>query len=137
MQDNISRSAYGTVRGLHYQRHKPQGKLVQVVRGTVFDVAVDLRKSSATFGQWHAEELSDANHKLLYIPPGFAHGFCVTSRDGADFLYKCTDYYDPADERTVLWNDARIGVRWPEVGEPLLSVKDRSGTPFEVADVYP
>ncbi len=137
VQDNISRSAYGTVRGLHYQRHKPQGKLVQVVRGTVFDVAVDLRQSSPTFGRWHAEELSDANHRLLYIPPGFAHGFCVTSRDGADFLYKCTDYYDPADERTVLWNDARIGVRWPDVGEPILSAKDRAGTPFEAADVYP
>jgi dTDP-4-dehydrorhamnose 3,5-epimerase len=137
VQDNLSRSAYGTIRGLHYQRHKPQGKLVQVVRGTVFDVAVDLRKASPTFGRWHGFELSDRNHRQLYIPPGFAHGFCVTSPDGADFFYKCTDYYDPVDERTLLWNDTAVGIEWPDVGEPILSPKDQRGTPLSQADVYP
>lgn len=136
VQDNFSRSQAGTLRGLHYQRHKPQGKLVQVTRGTVFDVAVDLRKSSPTFGRWQGVELSDRNHRQLYIPPGFAHGFCVTSSDGADFFYKCTDYYDPADERTLLWSDAAIGIRWPEIGTPIISAKDQRGTPLASADVY-
>ncbi len=137
VQDNFSRSQAGTLRGLHYQRQKPQGKLVQVTRGTVFDVAVDLRKSSPTFGRWQGVELSDANHRQLYIPPGFAHGFCVTSPDGADFFYKCTDYYDPADERTLLWSDATIGIHWPEIGPLTISAKDQRGTPLASADVYP
>lgn len=137
VQDNLSRSSFGTVRGLHYQLQKPQGKLVQVLRGTVFDVAVDMRKSSPTFGRWQGFELSEQNHRQLYVPPGFAHGFSVTSPEGADFFYKCTEYYDPADERTVLWNDPAVGVQWPDVGEPILSPKDQRGIPLSQADAYP
>lgn len=137
VQDNFSRSAFGTVRGLHYQLQRPQGKLVQVTRGVVFDVAVDLRKSSAMFGRWQAFELSEQNHRQLYIPPGFAHGFCVTSPDGADFFYKCTDYYDPADERTLKFDDPQVGIRWPDFGAPIVSPKDLRGTPLANADCYP
>lgn len=136
VQDNFSRSQFGTLRGLHYQLRKPQGKLVQVLRGAVYDVAVDLRKSSPTYGRWQGVELSDRNHRQLFLPPGFAHGFCVTSHDGADFFYKCTEYYDPADERTLLWSDADVGVRWPDVGPPLISPKDQRGAPLSVADAY-
>jgi dTDP-4-dehydrorhamnose 3,5-epimerase len=124
VQDNHSRSSKGVLRGLHAQRLRPQGKLVRVSRGTVFDVAVDINPHSSTFGQHVAVELSDSNHRQLYIPPGYAHGFCVVS-DDADFLYKCTEYYQPGDEIGVLWNDPAIGIQWP-VSEPLLSAKDEA-----------
>ncbi len=135
VQDNLSRSSRGTLRGLHYQIQHPQGKLVWVIRGEVYDVAVDLRRGSATFGRWVGVYLSEANHRQLYIPPGFAHGFCVTS-DEADFAYKCTDYYHPEFERTVLWNDAALAIDWP-VREPLVSDKDRRGVPLADAECYP
>ena len=122
VQDNHSRSSKGVLRGLHAQRLRPQGKLVRVSRGTVFDVAVDINPHSSTFGQHVAVELSDSNHRQFYIPPGYAHGFCVVS-DDADFLYKCTEYYQPGDEIGVLWNDPAIGIQWP-VSNPLLSAKD-------------
>lgn len=124
VQDNHSRSARGVLRGLHAQRLRPQGKLVRVSRGAVFDVAVDINPASGTFGKHVAVELSDDNHRQLYIPPGYAHGFCVLS-DTADFLYKCTDYYQPGDEMGVLWNDAEINIAWP-IAEPQLSDKDKN-----------
>jgi dTDP-4-dehydrorhamnose 3,5-epimerase len=125
VQDNHSRSGKGVLRGLHYQILQPQGKLVRVVRGRVFDVAVDLRRSSPRFGQWVGVELSEDNHRQLWIPPGFAHGFLVLS-ESADFLYKTTDYYAPQHERSVLWNDPGIGIVWPLEGDgPVLSAKDR------------
>ncbi len=126
VQDNHSRSGKGVLRGLHYQIQQAQGKLVRVVRGSVFDVAVDLRRGSPTFGQWEGVELSEENQRQLWIPPGFAHGFLVTS-DSADFLYKTTDYYAPEHERSLLWNDPAVGVAWPLEGEPLLSAKDVAG----------
>ncbi len=129
VQDNHSRSAKGVLRGLHYQIEQAQGKLVRAVRGSVFDVAVDLRKSSPTFGQWAGVELSEDNHRQLWIPPGFAHGFLVTS-ESADFLYKTTDYYAPQYERSLAWNDPTVGVEWPLHllgGAPLLSAKDVAG----------
>jgi dTDP-4-dehydrorhamnose 3,5-epimerase len=127
VQDNHSRSAKGVLRGLHYQVQCPQGKLVRVVRGAVFDVAVDLRPGSPTYGQWHGDELSESNARLLWIPPGFAHGFLVLS-DSADFLYKTTDYYAPEHERCLAWNDPTVSVEWPlGAGEPTLSAKDRLG----------
>jgi dTDP-4-dehydrorhamnose 3,5-epimerase len=135
-QDNVSRSCRGTLRGLHFQRHKPQGKLVWITQGAVFDVAVDLRRSSPTFSRWHGVELSDENHFQLYIPPGFAHGFCVLT-DIADFAYKCTALYDPADERTLLWNDPDVGIAWPDVTPRILSPKDERGMSLGDADVYP
>ncbi|MBI1346554.1 dTDP-4-dehydrorhamnose 3,5-epimerase [bacterium] len=135
VQDNLSRSVKGTLRGLHYQRQHPQGKLVYVTRGVVWDVAVDVRKPSPTFGQWFAVELSDENHRQMYIPPGFAHGFCVLS-DTADFAYKCTDKYRPDDERTILWNDADLAISWPEIEPRILSAKDERGLPLAQADVY-
>ena len=122
VQDNHSRSARGVTRGLHYQRCHGQGKLVRVVRGEVFDVAVDIRPDSPTFGRWFGTMLSEENHAMLYIPEGFAHGFQVTS-ESADFLYKCTDFYDPEDEAGILWNDPEIGVAWP-MAEGSLSKKD-------------
>lgn len=134
-QDNLSRSVRGVVRGLHYQLQHPQAKLVSVIRGSIWDVNVDLRKSSSTFGQWHAVELSDENHRQLYIPPGFAHGFCVLS-DIADVIYKCTTFYDPSDERTLLWNDPALGIEWPHLEPRVLSPKDAAGTPFSQAAVY-
>lgn len=122
VQDNLSRSKKSTLRGLHYQLERPQAKLVSVIRGRVFDVAVDVRQGSPTFGEWFGIELSDANHLLFYIPEGFAHGFAVLS-DEADFFYKCSDYYHPASEQGVLWNDPDIGIAW-DVDQPILSKKD-------------
>lgn len=124
VQDNHSRSRRGILRGLHFQRRQPQGKLVRVTRGRVFDVAVDIRRGSPHFGRWFGVELDDVSHRLLYIPPDFAHGFLVLS-DEADFVYKCTDYYDPGSERGVAWNDPDLAIAWPASGvEPLLSAKD-------------
>ena len=123
-QDNHSRSAKGVLRGLHFQKTKPQGKLVRVVRGEVYDVAVDIRKGSATFGEWEGIILSEDNKKQVWVPPGFAHGFIVLS-DTADFEYKCTDYYDPNDEGCILWNDPDLGIPWP-VATPVLSTKDEN-----------
>jgi dTDP-4-dehydrorhamnose 3,5-epimerase len=123
VQDNHSRSGRGVLRGLHFQTRRPQGKLIRVARGAIYDVAVDVRPGSPTFGQHFATELTEENHRQLYIGPGFAHGFCVLS-DVADVIYKCTDYYDPADEGGVLWNDADLGIAWP-VDVPQLSDKDR------------
>lgn len=135
VQDNYSRSVRGTVRGLHYQIVQPQGKLVQAIRGEIFDVAVDLRRDSAVFGQWTGVVLSESNRRQVYIPPGFAHGFCVLS-DVAEFTYKCTDYYAPEHERTLLWNDPAIGIDWPLNEEPILSEKDRRGVPLAEAECY-
>lgn len=133
VQDNISRSQRGTLRGLHYQKPHTQGKLVWVTRGSVWDVAVDIRKSSPTFGQWFSITLSDENHTQLYVPPGFAHGFCTLS-DTADFCYKCTDVYSPADEHGILWNDPALNIPWP-VTTPILSAKDeRYPSLAEIAD---
>ena len=124
VQDNHSRSSKGVLRGLHFQKTKPQGKLVRVVQGEVFDVTVDIRQGSPTFGQWEAVILSEENKTQLWVPPGFAHGFIVLSNT-ADFEYKCTDYYDPSDEGSVLWNDPDLDIRWPIV-TPILSNKDAS-----------
>ncbi|MBR0564523.1 dTDP-4-dehydrorhamnose 3,5-epimerase [Azoarcus sp. L1K30] len=135
VQDNHSRSARGVLRGLHYQLQQPQGKLVRVVRGAVFDVAVDVRRSSPTFGQWVGVELSEDNNRQFWVPPGFAHGFVVLS-ESADFLYKTTDYYAPQHERCVLWNDPALGIDWQFDGEPLLSGKDREGRLLADADVF-
>lgn len=137
VQDNHSRSARGVLRGLHYQLHQPQGKLVRVTQGAVYDVAVDLRRSSPNFGKWTGHELSAENHHMLWVPPGFAHGFLVLS-ESADFLYKTTEYYAPEHERCVLWNDPAIGIEWPQGGgEPLLSAKDKVGSLLKDAEVYP
>lgn len=136
VQDNHSRSARGVLRGLHYQLRQPQGKLVRVSAGSVFDVAVDLRRSSPTFGETACVELSDVNQRMFWLPPGLAHGFLVLS-DTADFLYKTTDYYAPEHERCILWNDAELAIPWPLEGEPLLSAKDRQGLPFAVAELFP
>ncbi|HEX7710256.1 MAG TPA: dTDP-4-dehydrorhamnose 3,5-epimerase [Sphingomonadaceae bacterium] len=137
VQDNHSRSARGVLRGIHYQFARPQGKLVRVTAGRVFDVAVDLRRSSPTFGRWAGVELSAANKRLLWVPPGFGHGF-LTLEDGTDFLYKCTEFYTPEDERCIAWNDPRIGIDWPLGGiEPTLSQKDRAGVPLAEAGLYP
>ena len=132
-----SRSSHGTVRGLHYQIGRPQGKLIRVIRGEAFDVAVDLRQSSATFGQWVGETLSAGNRRLIWVPPGFAHGFMVLS-DYAEFEYRLTDYHAPEEERTILWNDPDIGIEWPATGmiEPILSDKDRAGLAFRDAEFY-
>ena len=135
VQDNHSRSAKGVLRGLHYQIQQPQGKLVRVVQGSVFDVAVDIRKSSPTFGKWIGTELSENNHRQLWVPVGFAHGFLVTS-DSADFLYKTTDYYAPEFERCIVWNDPAIGIQWPLQNEPQLSGKDKVGRSLAQAVVF-
>jgi dTDP-4-dehydrorhamnose 3,5-epimerase len=135
VQDNHSRSARNVLRGLHYQIQQPQGKLVRVVSGSVFDVAVDMRRSSPTYGQWFGAELSAQNKRQVWVPPGFAHGFVVMS-DTADFLYKTTDYWAPEFERSLAWNDPTVGVAWPLDGEPLLSAKDKSGAAFGAAESY-
>jgi dTDP-4-dehydrorhamnose 3,5-epimerase len=138
VQDNHSRSKKGVLRGLHYQIQQPQGKLVRVVSGAVFDVAVDIRRSSPTFGRWVGVELTAANQRQLWVPPGLAHGFVVLS-DSADFLYKTTDYYAPQFERSILWNDPAIGINWPlaahGIAAPLLSDKDRAGVPLAQAEL--
>ncbi|MBO9646743.1 MAG: dTDP-4-dehydrorhamnose 3,5-epimerase [Pseudacidovorax sp.] len=135
VQDNHSRSGKDVLRGLHYQLKQPQGKLVRVVRGAVFDVAVDVRRSSPTFGKWVGTELSEENNRQFWVPPGFAHGFVVLS-DTADFLYKTTDYYAPEHERCIAWNDPEIGIRWPEGVRPKLSEKDRRGAALRQAEVF-
>ena len=136
VQDNHSRSSQGVLRGLHYQIQQPQGKLVRVARGRVWDVAVDIRKSSPTFGQWVGAELSEDNQHQLWVPPGFAHGFVVLS-ESADFLYKTTDYYAPEHERCIAWNDPQLAIAWPIAGAPSLSTKDMQGLTFAQAPVYP
>lgn len=135
VQDNHSKSGQGVLRGLHYQIQNPQGKLVRVTQGTVFDVAVDLRKSSSTFGCWVGETLSSENHKQMWIPPGFAHGFVVLS-ESAEFLYKTTDYWYPEHERSLLWNDASIAIDWPINFEPKLATKDAAGMALNAAEVF-
>ena len=136
VQDNHSRSAKGVLRGLHYQIQQPQGKLVRVVRGSVYDVAVDIRRASPTFGRWVGVELSESNHKQLWVPAGFAHGFLVLS-EGAEFLYKTTDFYAPAHERCIAWNDPGLAIDWPATGgAPKLSTKDTSGMTLDAAELF-
>ncbi len=135
VQDNHSKSGKNVLRGLHYQIQQPQGKLVRVAMGEVFDVAVDLRRNSEYFGQWVGVHLSADNKRQLWVPPGFAHGFLVLS-ENAEFLYKTTDYYAPAYERSVLWNDPDLGIDWPIDQPPILSSKDQLGRQFKDADVF-
>jgi len=135
VQDNHSRSTSGVLRGLHYQVRQPQGKLVRVVRGAVFNVAVDLRRSSPTFGKWVGAELSDDNKRQLWVPPGFANGFVVLG-EGADLIYKTTDYYSPAHQRCIAWNDPDIGIKWPLTGAPKLSDRDSRGASLDAAEVF-
>ena len=135
VQDNHSKSGKGVLRGLHYQIQHPQGKLVRVTHGSVFDVVVDMRRSSPNFGQWVGVELSAENKRQLWVPPGFAHGFVVTS-DTAEFLYKTTDYWYPEYERSLLWCDATVGVQWPLEGQPKLAAKDAAGKVFAEADTF-
>jgi dTDP-4-dehydrorhamnose 3,5-epimerase len=135
VQDNHSRSRKGVLRGLHYQVHRPQGKLVRAVAGAVYDVAVDLRRSSPTFGRHVGVELTEDNHRMLWVPPGFAHGFLVLS-DSADFLYKTTDYWFPEHERTLRWDDATVGIAWPLDGAPTLAAKDAAGLALGDAETY-
>ena len=135
VQDNHSRSARNVLRGLHYQVHKAQGKLVRVLQGEIWDVAVDLRRSSPTFGKWVAETLTAESKRAIWIPPGFAHGFLVAS-DAAEVHYKATDYYAPEHERTLLWNDPALAIPWPLAGEPILADKDRRGAPLARAGTY-
>lgn len=136
VQDNHSRSVKNVLRGLHYQIRQAQGKLIRVTAGAVFDVAVDIRRGSPAFGQWTGNVLSEENKRTLWIPPGFAHGFLVTS-DYAEVQYKTTDYYAPEHERCIAWNDPQLAIAWPLSGEPVLSRKDRAGTPFREAEVFP
>jgi dTDP-4-dehydrorhamnose 3,5-epimerase len=138
VQDNHSRSQRGVLRGLHYQMQQVQGKLVRVVAGAVFDVAVDLRRASPTFGQWAGVVLSAENQRMFWVPPGFAHGF-LTLTESADFLYKATDYYAPAHERSIRWDDPDLAIDWPlaDIGTPALAAKDVVGTAFRDAEVYP
>jgi len=135
VQDNHSRSAQNVLRGLHYQIQNPQGKLVRVTSGKVYDVALDIRKSSPTFGQWTGCVLDSVSHRQFWVPPGFAHGFVVLS-EVADFLYKTTDYYAPEHERSILWNDPALNIDWKITGEPILSNKDRAGVPLAKAEVF-
>jgi dTDP-4-dehydrorhamnose 3,5-epimerase len=136
VQDNHSKSSKGVLRGLHYQIKHPQGKLVRVSQGAVFDVAVDLRQSSTNFGKWVGVELSAENKKQLWVPPGFAHGFVVTS-DSAEFLYKTTDYWYPDHERSLIWSDVSVGIQWPLVGQMQLAIKDASAKLLQDDDLYP
>lgn len=136
VQHNHSRSAGNVLRGLHYQIQQPQGKLVRVIFGEVFDVAVDIRKSSPTFGSWFGTLLSAENKKQMWVPPGFAHGFCVTS-ECAEFLYLTTDYWAPEHERCIAWNDPDLAINWPLTAEPVVSGKDQQGTSFKDADLFP
>lgn len=135
VQENHSKSARGVLRGLHYQTENTQGKLVRVVSGAVFDVAVDIRRDSPTFGQWVGEILSAENKRQLWVPEGFAHGFYVLSEE-AEFVYKCTDYYNPTAEHSLLWNDASVGINWPLAGEPSLSAKDAAGKALAEAATF-
>jgi dTDP-4-dehydrorhamnose 3,5-epimerase len=135
VQDNHSRSRRNVLRGLHYQIMQPQGKLVRAVRGAIFDVAVDLRRDSVSFGKWVGVELSEENKRMLWLPPGMAHGFVVLS-ESADLLYKATDYYAPEFERTILWNDPDLGIEWPVNDDLILSAKDKAGKAFRKADIY-
>lgn len=135
VQDNHSKSQRNVVRGLHYQIEHAQGKLVRATAGEVYDIALDMRRSSPTFGKWVSFMLSASNRRMAWIPPGFAHGFCVTS-DSAEFLYKTTDYWSPAHERTVLWSDAQLAIPWPLTGAPLLAAKDTTGLPFARAETF-
>jgi dTDP-4-dehydrorhamnose 3,5-epimerase len=135
VQDNHARSSRNVLRGLHYQLTQPQGKLVRVVSGIVFDVAVDMRRDSLAFGKWVGVELSADNKRIFWLPAGIAHGYLVLS-DTADFVYKATDYYAPKSERSLLWNDPEIGIEWPFNGEPILSAKDVAGIPFKLAESY-
>lgn len=140
VQDNHSRSAKGVLRGMHYQIQQPQGKLLRVVRGSIFDVAIDMRRSSPAFGKWVGVELTEENNRQMWVPPGFAHGFLVTS-ETADVLYKATDYYAPSHERCILWNDAEVGIEWPTgqdpaLSSPSLSPKDAQGLRFKDAPAY-
>lgn len=136
VQHNHSRSTGGVLRGLHYQIRQPQGKLVRVVIGEVFDVAVDIRRGSPSFGQWFGALLSADNKRQMWVPPGFAHGFCVTS-EIAEFLYLTTDYYAPEHERCIRWDDPELDINWPLAGEPNVSAKDRQGSAFKDADLFP
>jgi dTDP-4-dehydrorhamnose 3,5-epimerase len=135
VQDNHSRSAKNVLRGLHYQLEKPQGKLVRVAEGEVFDVAVDIRRKSATFGKWVGVRISGENKKQLWIPPGFAHGFVVLS-ESADFLYKVTEYWSATDEHSLVWNDPEVGIEWPMNDAPVLSAKDAAGASLRDAEVF-
>jgi dTDP-4-dehydrorhamnose 3,5-epimerase len=135
VQDNHSRSGRGVLRGLHYQIHRPQGKLIRVVAGEIFDVAADIRRSSPTFGRWEGVRLNAESHKMLWIPVGFAHGFCVLS-DFAEVLYKATEFYAPEDERCILWNDPELRIDWPLSGTPALSPKDAAGARLRDAEVF-
>ena len=135
VQDNQSFSVRNVLRGLHYQILQPQGKLIQVMAGEIFDVAVDLRRSSRTFGKWVGVTLAGGSHRMFWVPQGFAHGYIVLS-EHAIVLYKTTDYYAPEHERTILWNDSALGIKWPLEGEPIVSDKDRRATPFRTADHF-
>lgn len=135
VQDNHSRSSHGVLRGLHYQLQQPQGKLIRVIAGAVWDVAVDIRRHSATFGQWAGVELSAENKKMFWMPEGFAHGFIVLS-ESAEVLYKASDFYAPAHERSLLWSDPDLNITWPLDGEPVLSAKDKAGSLLKDAEVF-
>ena len=137
VQDNHSKSSQGTLRGLHYQIQHPQGKLIRVIQGEIYDVAVDIRKNSSTFGQWSGEYLTAENKKILWIPPGFAHGFYVITTT-AEVCYKCTDYYFPQHERSILWNDPELAIDWPLINneQPTLSRKDREGVLLKDAEIF-
>jgi dTDP-4-dehydrorhamnose 3,5-epimerase len=135
VQDNHSRSARGVLRGLHYQEPNAQGKLVRCTRGALYDVAVDIRRGSPSFGRWFGTDLTESNKRMLWVPPGFAHGFCALE-DGSDLVYKCTTLYDPAADRAILWNDPDIGIEWP-IASPLLSAKDEKAPRLRDATVLP